>query len=240
MPVKNILIVLLLALTLSSAVAQRKGDVGVFTGYCYYLGEVNTLTQFKSPVYSYGVIYRHSFNLRYSLRGSIFNGKVQGYDNLSSYSFNRLRDHQFVSSITDVTLQLEFNFLPYITTSSSYNFTTYVTSGLSYFFTDNAKVNKHFAFPFGVGIKVNLTKRMSAGAELVLRKTSTDEIDGLGKPDKDPLTDPYISSDNLEPYRQRSLPNRSDLYAFGGIFITYKMFYNRTRCPAYDDNSFKE
>jgi hypothetical protein len=198
------------------------------------------VTQFKSAVYSYGVIYRYSFDLRYALRASMFKSNLQGYDFLSSYAYHRLRNHNFVSSITDITVQLEFNFLPYVTTSPAYNFTTYVTSGLSYFITDNKKVTNHLAFPFGVGIKLNITKRISAGAELVLRKTGTDEIDGLGKPAKDPMNDPYLSNANLNQYKQNSLPNRNDLYAFGGIFLTYKIFYSRTRCPAYDDKSFNE
>jgi hypothetical protein len=236
---KKYLLSFFLVLLLFCANAQRKGDIGVFSGYSYYLGEMNHLTPFKLPVYTYGLIYRHSFDLRYSLRGSIFKSKLWGSDFYSPYAYNKLRDRSFNTSITDFTLQLEFNFLPYITTSPAYNFSTYVTAGVTYFLT-GSKIDNHFALPFGVGCKVNVTKRLSAGAELVIRKTYTDLIDGLGAPANDPLTDPYISTYNRDQYRQNSLPKRNDLYAFGGIFVTYKIFYSRTRCPAYDDNSFKE
>ncbi|MCX6259027.1 MAG: DUF6089 family protein [Bacteroidia bacterium] len=237
---KKYLLVIVFLQLITCAMAQRRGDLGVYSGYSYYLGEINPTTPFKSPAYAYGFLYRQSFNLRYAMRWSIMQGRLEGYDYLSPYAYNRLRNHSFNSKITDMTVQLEFNFLPYITTSPSYNVSTYVTSGLSYFLYDNSQVTSHIAIPFGVGIKVNVTKRISAGAELVYRKTFTDYLDGLGKPSNDPLNDPYLSPDNISKYRQNALPNRNDLYAFGGIFVTYKIFYSRTRCPAYDDKSFKE
>ncbi len=214
---------------------QKKGDIGVFAGGSYYLGEINPTIQFRETLPAFGVFYRHVYNLRWSLRGNVYYGKLTGSDSSSDYDFHQLRNHSFHLEIIDIGASAEFNFLPYITTSAKYNFAPYVTAGLSYMTSLSDKVENTMTIPFGIGFKVNISERMSAGCEWVWRNTFSDELDGLGKYKTDPLQEEFLNDKTAELYRQRSLFYRNDFYVFTGVFIAYKFAYKRYRCPAYGE-----
>jgi hypothetical protein len=219
----------------NQADAQRHGDIGLFMGTSYYLGEINPTLHFRNTSEAYGIFYRHNFNLRYSLRTSFYTGALAGDDMQSAYPYNKLRNSKFHVGVSDLSSMFEFNFLPYISTHDIFNHSFYVTAGLSYMYVNTEKPVKGFNFPFGVGYKVNLAKRWSGGIEWTLRKTFTDEIDDLGKPENDALTD-FLNLSKLNEYKQTSFPNRPDIYFYAGFFISYKFFYTRFRCPAYEDS----
>jgi hypothetical protein len=81
--------------------------------------------------------------------------------------------------------------------------------------TDRTATNL-LSIPFGIGIKINVTKKITAGAEWSFRKSFNDRIDGLENP-----SGVY------------SVIHNNDWYSFAGIFITYKFFNFAAECPAY-------
>ena len=64
---------------------------------------------------------------------------------------------------------------------------------------------------------MNLGKRLSGGLELSMRKTFTDEIDGVENIGLEGVKHPF---------------GNNDWYMFTGIFLTYKIFEFRDPCPA--------
>lgn len=234
-------IIIILALVFSLAIyGQKRGDLGIFGGGSYYLGEINPTIQFLETSAAFGVLYRHTFDLRWSVRGSVYYGKLAGQDKLSPFDFHQRRNHSFSLEIVDVAGMAEFNFLPYVSTSTKYNFAPYVTAGLSYMVSLNGKVPHTLAIPFGIGFKWNVTERMSAGCEWVWRNTFSDELDGLGDYDTDPLQEEFLSNQTAAKYRQKSLIYRNDKYAYAGVFLCYKINYHRIKCPAYGEVDMAE
>ncbi|MCF8373268.1 MAG: DUF6089 family protein [Bacteroidales bacterium] len=236
---KTIIIILALVFSLS-ILGQRKGDLGVFGGTSYYLGEINPTIQFLEALPAAGIFYRHTYDLRWSIRGSAYYGKLTGHDRFSPFDFNQRRNHSFTLEIVDFAAAAEFNFLPYVTTSIKYNFAPYITAGLSYMLSLDENVAGTMAVPFGIGFKVNVTERLSAGCEWVWRVSFSDELDGLGDYPSDPLQEEFLSDQTAQKYRQKSLIYRNDKYAYTGIFISYKLFYKRYKCPAYDEKNMAE
>jgi hypothetical protein len=234
-------LILLLTILISYAVsAQRRGDIGILAGGTYYLGEINHTRQFQSSKPAGGLFYRHIFDLRYSVRTSILYGTLSGDDIDSPYDYNQRRDHRFSMDILDIGTMLEFNFLPYMSTSRKYLFSPYVTAGFSYMVPLKSDVKGSLSIPFGIGFKFNITERASAGFEWVIRNTFTDEIDGLGDYSEDPVMIQFLNDNNAEFYRQKSLIYRNDMYTYFGITLSYKIAYRRIKCPAYDEPNLYE
>ncbi len=234
---KKLVITTCIIIATLTAWSQKSGDIGFFGGGSYYLGEINHTTQFVDTKPAFGIFYRHFFDYRYSLRTSIYKGTLAGNDSNSPWDYNRLRDHSFSVDIIDVSTMVEFNFLPYITTSPKHRFAPYVTAGLSYMVTPGSNVPNSMAVPFGIGVKFNFAKRFSAGFEYVFRNSFSDDIDGLGDNTPDPLKEEWLNDASAEQFRQKSLIYRNDFYTFAGIFISYKFAYNRFKCPAYGERN---
>lgn len=209
-----------------SAISQQI-EAGVFLGGSYYLGDINPGVPFMQTKFAYGALARYNFNTRVAARLSVFEGKVTGDDLKAKRVENR--DLSFESKITDITAQMEFNFLPYFTGSSRNYVSTYIFGGASVFFF-NPKANGvalrdigtegqligyegrkqyakvGFAIPFGVGLKYSLTKKIGIAIEWGMRYAFTDYIDDISTtyylvgPDINPSQVDEVLSDPTRSY----------------------------------------
>jgi hypothetical protein len=204
------------------AYSQRDANIGVFAGTAYYIGDINPNRHFYRPSVSYGVIYRYNLNARYALRANAYVADLSGNDLDFPERLNPdrpLSPAQFSTSIFDIGLQAEFNFLPFTPNAGKWAYTPYIAAGIagSLIMGSDANAMNTLNIPFGLGVKVNLTSRLSAGAEWSFRKTFDDRIDGIENPSG-----------------TRSLIHNNDWYSFLGVFITFKFFNFATDCPAYN------
>jgi hypothetical protein len=213
--------------------SQRKASIGAFAGTSYYLGDINPNVHFYSPKLSAGLIYRYDINKFYSLRANAYYASLSGDDvnfpNIYHPGNRFIHPANFTTSLIDATAQFEFNFFPLTGNARKREITPYVSGGLGYSIilasetSDNlnlpnsASATNHLTLPFGIGVKMNVAKRVTAGFEWSFRKTANDKVDGL-------------ENDIL---RQRPLHN-NDWYSFAGIFITYKFFNFAADCPVYE------
>lgn len=205
--------------------AQRKADIGVFAGTAYYLGDINPSRQFYSPSFAVGGLYRYNLNPRYSIRGSMYYAGLKADDLDFDNLFQQQRGSDFNANVLDATLQFEFNFLPYSTVGKQWDYTPYLSGGVGFAFINSSSAFTYeFEFPFGIGCKINLAKRLSAGIEWGFRKTFYDYIDGL---------------ENISDPESRGLFHNYDWYSIAGVFINYKIFDYREDCPAYWDVQHK-
>lgn len=203
--------------------AQRKSDIGIFAGTSFYMGDLNPSKYFYSPGYAIGPVFRYNFEPRNSIRiNGIYHtlhANTAGYGDPYVESLNTGFDATFI----DASANYEINFIPYKTANRKINQSLYLSGGLGYHIviSSNAPAAKsHFVLPFGIGYKFNATKKLSAGAEISVRKTFTDSgIDGVTN---------IVSEGN------NTLFGNKDWYTFAGIFLTYKIFNYRDDCPAYD------
>jgi len=80
--------------------------------------------------------------------------------------------------------------------------------------------SSNFVVPFGLGMKLQITKRLGVAGQWEFRKTFSDLIDGYNFPQTDEFS---------------SKLHNNDWYYTTGISISYKINYNKLLCPAYDD-----
>ena len=125
---------------------------------------------------------------------------------------------------------LEFNFIPYqINNYATSSFTPYVFIGVAVFMV-NPKIESTASatfesqgiviapsMPFGLGIKFNLINNLGVAIEWGMRKTITDQIDGL-------------SETYIEGYQLSNTQN-NDWYSIIGISLNYKILTKSDHCP---------
>ncbi len=199
--------------------AQRNANFGIIGGIAYYMGDINPNRHFYKPSPAFGLIYRININPRYAIRGNAYYAQVRGSD----LDFPELLHPDraflpvsFTTTMLDLNLQTEFNFLPFTPNVGKFKYTPYVSGGLGFTLAMSANTNHHFTFPFGVGVKFNLTSKISTGAEWSFRKSFTDHIDRVENPTG-----------------IQSLIHNNDWYSYLAVFITYKFFKFAEECPAY-------
>ena len=224
---KRVVVIVCALMIFALSNAQRKVDLGVFSGGSYYLGDINQSRQLYAPSIAIGGFYRYNMNPRYSIRGNIYycglKGDARDFNNVFQDS---IRKSRFEARILDVALQFEFNFLPYDTRGKKWDYSPYVAGGIGFsFISSTSSLTYKIVLPIGVGLKVNVAKKLSAGMEWGFRKTFYDGLDGL------------------ENWNDPGYPSRFhnyDWYSFTGIFVTYKIFHYRDDCPAYWDYDAKD
>jgi hypothetical protein len=209
----TVILFLGIGLLLSEPVFSQDIEIGMFGGGSYYLGELNPGRQFFFTQPAVGGILRWNFDKRWVLKVNGYRGKLAGDDAISKE--NEMRNLRFVSSLTEVSSVVEFNFFPYFTGSNLTYFTPYLFAGPGFFiFNPKAEYdgdmvtlrNIHtegqsegqeystygFAMVFGLGFKYSINNRLGLGLEWGMRKTFTDYIDDIS-------TKYYIDFDKLSP-----------------------------------------
>src|ERR1041385_3167279 len=206
---KRIIFFLLALPFCSSLLAQKSDEIGIFLGGSYYIGELNNqhLNSLTRP--AGGVVYRHNFNCRLAVAGSLLFGSVQGIDARSSSYEQQQRNLSFRSSIYELGARAEFNFIEYKIGDDKASFTPFMFLGVAGFnFNPKASFGNQWvalqplktegqskgylktqvSIPFGAGMRINLAKRIGLLAEWGMRKTFTDYIDDVSGYYADPAT----------------------------------------------------
>lgn len=221
---KNTVFLIILISISSYGYSQRNVDIGAFAGTSYYLGDLNQIGAFSSPRYSIGPVIRYNLDSRYSFRLHAIYANIAGSDGESNqYITKRNYPVSFTANMVNAAIQTEFNFFSYKTYENPGAWTPYIFGGVGYSLMLGSNVegstispSNHLTIPFGVGMKLNLSRRMSAGLEWSHHKTFTSKIDGVISP----MGETFLF--------------QNDWYSFFGLFITYKFFKFAADCPVYD------
>jgi opacity protein-like surface antigen len=187
---------------------SSKIDVGIMVGGSYYIGDLNS-KQFQFTKPAGGIVFRYCFNKRAAIRANLLMGSITASDSYSDSQWQRDRNLDFKSSITELSTQFEFNFLNYkIGGNDDQNFSPYIFMGLAgfHFNPQGQTANGQWvalqplstegeglpagslshqykltqvSIPFGVGFKTGFSKNMCVGFEWGMRKTFTDYLDDV-------------------------------------------------------------
>ncbi len=214
---KRIFLIILL-LGLSKLNAQIH-EIGGFLGGSNYIGEIGKTTYINPNEVAFGIIYKWNKSPRHAWRFSVMHASLSGNDLKSKVPGRKNREYAFGNSITEVSAGLEFNFFDFNLHQMSRIMTPYVSTGISYFsYNEQFFINgeaKHdyaestFAIPMILGVKSNITPNLVLGAEVGVRYTLTDNLDGSNP-----------KNDNLQALRFGNLES-NDWYVFSGITLTY-------------------
>lgn len=207
-----ILIITLLSANYSAAQHhKRSGEIGLFLGGSYYIGDLNPIAhfnQFTKP--AGGIVFRYNFNPRLAARANFLVGNIEAHDSYSNSSAAVQRNLNFKSPIDELSAQLEFNFLDYSIGNEKKKFSPYIFFGIAGFkFNPQGELANgnwvslqalgtegqglpggstkkkykllQISIPFGVGAKANLSKNIGISFEWGIRKTFTDYLDDVSK-----------------------------------------------------------
>ncbi len=194
-------------------------EIGGFLGGSNYIGDIGKTNYINPNEIAFGLIYKWNRSPRHAWRFSLTQANLSGDDAKSGVSGRKQRGYKFKNSITEFSAGLEFNFFDFNLHQMERKMTPYVYTGISYFtynelFIISGETKKDygdstFAIPMIVGIKSNITRNLILGAEVGVRYTLTDNLDGSNP-----------KNENLEPLRFGNL-NSNDWYVFSGLTLTY-------------------
>lgn len=231
---KQITLTLFLGLLTTLAFCQRGPELGFNAGVAYYFGDLNTQFDLSSPGIALNAYGRYNLDERVSLKLGFYYGRIKGDDSKSDNAFQQARNLNFFSDVWDGTLQLEFNFFPYIHGSKDRYFTPYIFGGLSAvhfnpktkldgttyklqeFGTEGQPVGDEYALfnigiAYGGGLKWDLNYYWSMNVELSGRVLFTDYLDDVSTVYPDPLVQEAVRGPI-----GAALSDRSDPDAPGG------------------------
>ncbi len=201
-----------------------EGDLGIQLGGAYYLGDINK-TPFRGTRLAGGLFYRHNMNPRFSAKGMLAYANLYGDDSKHKSSEYQLqRGYSFNKNSFSLMLLGEFNFVPYQSEGKIKTpFAIYLQGGLGAMclpIGDSKEITP--TLPFGLGVKFNTQKRFSYGADILMVKTFTDEID-------------YKTAKTSETNRVKQLTVSSgkDWLSYFGIYLSYKIEYPQ-KCPSFN------
>ncbi len=213
-------LLILLIFFAGKAFPSENLDIGIFGGTSYYMGNINTSRHFYNLSPAFGAVFKYNFNEHYSIRTGLNYGEVKAFDADFGGNINQARQAGFVNNFYDISLQGEFNFRPFKVTIFAKPFTTFITAGLAYMFVPGTETHSASSLnlPFGGGVKYGLSRKVTIGMEWILKKSFSDDIDGVK---------------SFGQFNSPSLVHNNDWVSLAGFFITIKPFERRGDCPAY-------
>lgn len=261
--------------TLTGAIqAQRGWEAGGNLGISHYFGDLNNELDLYHPGGSIGVTGRYNFNKRLCLQMGVRYVFLRARDEWADNNFQQARNLSFRSHTGEVFLNMEFNFLEYVHGSVDAGYTPYILLGINvmrmqpqtdYIDENNERrwvnlrplgtegqiIGKEYnlfqpGIMYGVGMKIDFSRKWSLNVQLAGRYYFTDYIDDVSTiyPNKDQLlstrgelavqlSDRSKASEDFpaigQEGRQRGDASTNDMYSTLSVGIMY--YFAEIRCP---------
>ena len=217
---KKLAVIMLMIASMMAAQAQEyRFEAGGALGMSGYLGDANNANLLKKPGYVAGGLFRYIINSRMALKANLLTAKISGNSANLANVYPDEQTYAFSSQLYDLGAQFEFNFLNY-GIGSKYlklkRISPYLTLGVGATLATGDGDAFTLNVPMGVGVKYKLSERLNIGLEFTMRKTFSDELDGLK--DLNGVTSGFAKN--------------TDWYSFTMISITYE-FSKRCRTCHY-------
>lgn len=209
-----ILVFTLATLPFLQTKAQEGVEAGAWLAASNYFGDLNTNMRLNRLGPAGGIGLRYNFNERLCAKIAANAGSVQAYDSDSPNIYERARNLHFKSTVADIGLQFEFNFLPYTHGSRDEGWTPYlfVGAGVSYFNPKAKMDNKWYelrpmgtegqfkgdeyftvtgSWIYGAGFKIDLNYEWSLNIDISARRLFSDYLDDVSTiyPDMEEVED---------------------------------------------------
>lgn len=227
---KQFIVILLLLITCQISHAQIN-EFGLYLGGSNFVGDVGSTKYIAPKELAIGAVYKWNRSPRHSFRFSAIFTDLVGVDNDSDDPSRVQRDYEFSTSILELSAGIEFTFIDFDLHRPGPKATPYLFTGVSVAFHDNNYFNslgnlttentssQAWGIPIGVGYKTTLTDHFLLSAEIGVRATFSDELDG-SVPDTPELKEAF-SFGNI---------NNNDFYMFTGFTLTYTFGRNPCFC----------
>lgn len=196
---KFVLIIFLFLLSYS--LKAQTWEFGGGIGAAGYMGDLNISDPLKPSGPSFGIFAKRNFDGYLALRLNYSFGIISAADSNSRNLQFRQRNLSFTTTLSEVSVMAEFNFMRYIPSVTNSKYTPYMYLGvalLNYNPTTVFNGQKYdlrpletegqkkqystsaFSIPYGAGLKYNLSGVVTMGVEIGYRNPNTDYLDDVG------------------------------------------------------------
>ncbi|GAB4031579.1 type IX secretion system protein PorG [Spirosoma jeollabukense] len=217
----NVARLVIAGLFISFSTQAQKMEVGGGLGGMLCKGDVSpTLNpRFYRPAGN--LFFRYNATRSFSMRAGVAIGGLRGEDRVSGDPFQQARDYSYRTSLSEVTVDFEYNFFNYKPQPKVKNWSPYIFGGIGIVNFNNAviKARGMLAFPLGIGIKYEIKRPWSVGVEFGTRFTNNDYLDGLGDRTFG-VTNSKLGQGN---------PGLNDSYTYTALTVSYTFY--KIFCP---------
>ena len=199
---RRLILIAIFSLGFTFASAQT-WEAGGFLGSSGYMGDINPVKPFKFTDFAFGTQIKRNFDGYWSAKLAFMEGKLQGNDANSFNLYQRQRNLNFYSPISELSLQVEFNLFKYLAGADMYGYgsrklSPYLFLGVGAFSfnplteyngdeieliavqTENTVYKKNgISVPYGAGVKYNIHGNFNLIGEIGYRTTFTDYLDDI-------------------------------------------------------------
>lgn len=203
-------------------------ETGITGGGSYYLGELNH-RHFVPFSFGGGLFYRYNYDDRLALTTAFHYLPIKGDDGSTNGGLQNIRNQSFSSTIYELSIVGELNFLKYTHLEKSSPYTPYVFLGFGYFYHDlktqaegvNYK-SYQASIPLGLGIKYRVGK-VSFEFEWGIRKTYTDYLDDVsGFFQSEAITSKDGSTNDYTNFQRGNVFNK-DWFVYTGLALVINL-----------------
>ena len=205
----------------TAAFGQRINIGGGLGGF-NYKGDIAPQLQLRNYRPGVHALFRYNVSPAVAFRTGIALGSTTANDKNSNDPFQIVRDLSFQTSVTELNLVAEYNFLNYRNKPRAINWSPYLfVGGAFYHFQPKVKTGAYslnqVAIPFGAGVKWEFKRPWSIEFEFGTRKLFTDNFDDLGN--DTPLSQKLQLGD----------PSTKDMYYYTSFTLSYTFY--KIVCP---------
>ena len=206
---------------ISLSAQAQKIEVGGGVGGILYKGDVSPALNPRFYRPAANLFFRYNASRSFSMRAGVGIGGFGATDRISRDPLLRARGYSFRSSLSEATVDLQYNFLNYKLTPKAKNWTPYIFGGVGLCSFRNPVVRARgiINFPLGVGVKYEINRPWSVGFEFGTRFTKNDYLDGLGERTFGVTTN-KIAQGN---------PALRDSYTYTSVMVSYTFY--KVVCP---------
>jgi len=220
--------ILLLALLIhfSSSVHAQSKEVGAGITSFNYTGDLSRNYNILNQTAGGNIFYSRSFDKGWSTKLMLAAGRIKGADTRNALdTLAALRDASFNDFITEISYQVQYEFLDFRKNRSLINFTPYIGFGAGFFLINRADKNDAYSdiqlmLPISLGIKYSVSPLWTIHFEFATRATFYDYLDDISEEE---ITDKRNSSFQFGNW------NDNDWYYFAGLSLSYTFW--QVDCP---------
>lgn len=180
--------------------AQKTWEIGGFVGASSYMGDLNPNNPVKVSGIALGAFVKRNFDGYWSAKLNYTFGQISGADSTSTNPQFRQRNLSFTTTLNELSLIGEFNFMKYVPEAGENRYTPFIYLGVG-LVGYNPQANYQgqtydlrplttegqskpysktaIAFPYGVGFKYNFSGKLNLILDLGYRNPSTDYLDDV-------------------------------------------------------------